>query len=211
MPPLPAHNRKSISQAGPKGNDFFAATRPVRSRPVAATADGGQRRAWAGRTPQCHGAWSRHRSRPHGRPAGTALLSPAAGPANRRPRMGTTPLPTGKTRAVSHASALRAERAALPAPGRPATPCPVLTGSCRHYRNTSPRNVLAAATRARIAGAQPPPAGRRRTKRKRDPLRSPSIVQICGDALTSWICAHRAVRRAGPCCGSRYGRCRTGA
>lgn len=49
-------------------------------------------------------------------------------------------------------------------------------------------------------------------KRKEGPLsESLHLSDQSGMRITSWIYAHRAVRRAGPCCGSRYGRCRTGA
>lgn len=49
-------------------------------------------------------------------------------------------------------------------------------------------------------------------ERKEGPLsESLHLSDQSGMRITSWIYAHRAVRRAGPCCGSRYGRCRTGA
>lgn len=49
-------------------------------------------------------------------------------------------------------------------------------------------------------------------KRKEGPLsESLHLSDQSGMRITSWIYAHRAVRRAGPCCGSRYGRCRTDA
>lgn len=49
-------------------------------------------------------------------------------------------------------------------------------------------------------------------ERKEGPLsESLHLSDQSGMRITSWIYAHRAVRRAGPCCGSRYGRCRTDA
>lgn len=133
MPPLPAHNRKSISQAGPKGNDFFAATRPVRRRAVTghdrgpdSSVPGGNARRSA--TAPGHGTAAVPT-------AGTQARRSTPLPPDRRtgtPRTGTTPLPAGKPRAASHASALRAERAPSPqggeqrrktcrSPGRPAS------------------------------------------------------------------------------------------
>ena len=72
--------------------------------------------------------------------------------------------------------------------------CPGPPAGCRKRRGTvpSPLSLL--------------------RKRKEGPLsESLHLSDQSGMRITSWIYAHRAVRRAGPCCGSRYGRCRTGA
>ncbi len=80
----------------------------------------------------------------------------------------------------------------------------------KHWRRI-PAESLPAGFR-RMQGSREPLSPARLQKRKEGPLsESLHLSDQSGMRITSWIYAHRAVRRAGPCCGSRYGRCRTGA
>lgn len=222
MPPLPAHNRKSISQAGAKGNVFFC------SRPENPLFPGRSRVIPAPVLPGHPGLYAKDRApdrRTMGKKQGCSTRSNSCLRCGMR-RMAAAPpdFPAWRSgrRAGADSPSAPGKQAKSAKGGRPAggdrTPG---RDASLPQKAGSDRKTLAQDTGREPSCRVPPDAGEpgttllspaRLQKRKEGPLsESLHLSNQSGMRITSWIYAHRAVRRAGPCCGSRYGRCRTGA
>lgn len=223
MPPLPAHNRKSISQAGAKGNVFFAHGLKIRSfQGVPESCRCQSRRG----IPACMRRIGHRIVVPWVK---TGLLHCRSDSCLRcgMRRMAAAPpdFPAWRSgrRAGADSPSAPGKQAKSAKGGRPAggdrTPgrdasLPQKAGSDRKTlaQDTGREPSCRVARRMQGEPGTTLLSPARLQKRKEGPLsESLHLSDQSGMRITSWIYAHRAVRRAGPCCGSRYGRCRTGA
>lgn len=221
MPPLPAHNRKSISQAGAKGNVFFAHGLKIRS--FQGVPESCRRQSCRG-IPACMRRIGHRIVAPWVK---TGLLHCRSDSCLRcgMRRMAAAPpdFPAWRSgrRAGADSPSAPGKQAKSAKGGRPAggdrtsgrdASLPQKVGSKGEHWRRIPAESLPAGLPAGCGGNREPLSPARLQKRKEGPLsESLHLSDQSGMRITSWIYAHRAVRRAGPCCGSRYGRCRTGA